>query len=117
MTETLRENITGNPHLLGESDIKKLLIEYSLPAIVGMVIVSLYHIVDSIFIGHGIGLELDEMPIIAKKHQILQPGMVFALEPKFIFPGEGTVGIEDTFVLTESGLEQLTTLDDAVQIL
>jgi Xaa-Pro dipeptidase len=69
------------------------------------------------FIGHGIGLELDEMPIIAKKHQILQPGMVFALEPKFIFPGEGTVGIEDTFVLTESGLEQLTTLDDAVQIL
>ncbi len=55
MTETLRENITGNPHLLGESDIKKLLIEYSLPAIVGMVIVSLYHIVDSIFIGHGIG--------------------------------------------------------------
>jgi len=55
VTETLRENITGNPHLLGESDIKKLLLEYSLPAIVGMVIVSLYHIVDSIFIGHGIG--------------------------------------------------------------
>ena len=69
------------------------------------------------FIGHGIGLELDEMPAIAKNHQILQAGMVFALEPKFIFPGEGTVGIEDAFVLTESGLEQLTTLDDAVQIL
>ena len=69
------------------------------------------------FIGHGIGLELDEIPVIAKNHQILQPGMVFALEPKFIFPGEGTVGIEDTFVLTEGGLEQLTTLDDAVRIL
>jgi putative MATE family efflux protein len=55
VTETLQEDITGNPHLLGESDIKKLLLEYSLPAIVGMVIVSLYHIVDSIFIGHGIG--------------------------------------------------------------
>lgn len=55
MTETARPSITGNPHLLGDGDIKKLLFEYSLPAIVGMVIVSLYHIVDSIFIGHGIG--------------------------------------------------------------
>ena len=55
MTEILREDINGNPHSLGEDDIKKLLLEYSLPAIVGMVIVSLYHIVDSIFIGHGIG--------------------------------------------------------------
>ena len=54
MTETLRQDIIGNPHLLGKSDIKKLLFEYSLPAIVGMVIVYLYHIVDSIFIGHGI---------------------------------------------------------------
>jgi putative MATE family efflux protein len=55
VTETLRQDIIGNPHLLGKSDIKKLLFEYSLPAIVGMVIVYLYHIVDSIFIGHGIG--------------------------------------------------------------
>ena len=54
MTEIFREDINGNPHSLGEDDIKKLLLEYSLPAIVGMVIVSLYHIVDSIFIGHGI---------------------------------------------------------------
>jgi Xaa-Pro aminopeptidase len=70
------------------------------------------------FVGHGVGLELDELPVIAKNHRIsLQPGMVFALEPKFIFPGEGTVGIEDTFVLTQSGLEQFTTLDDSIRIL
>jgi len=69
------------------------------------------------FIGHGIGLELDELPVIAKNFQIiLQPGMVFALEPKFVFPGEGAVGIEDTFVVTENALEQLTGHDDSIQI-
>lgn len=70
------------------------------------------------FIGHGIGLELDELPVIAKNYKIaLQPGMVFALEPKFVFPGEGAVGVEDTFVLTESGLEQLTGVDDSIMVL
>lgn len=43
--------------------------------------------------------------------------MVFALEPKFVFPGEGAVGVEDTFVLNEDGLEQLTGIDDAIQVL
>lgn len=68
------------------------------------------------FIGHGIGIELDELPVIAKNFNIiLKPGMVFALEPKFIFPGEGAVGIEDTFVVTDSGLEQITYFDEAIQ--
>lgn len=68
------------------------------------------------FIGHGVGIELDELPVIAKNFNIiLQPGMVFALEPKFIFPDEGAVGIEDTFVVTESGLEQITYFDEAIQ--
>jgi len=51
----IRQDNTNDPHLLGKGDIKKLLVQYSLPAILGMVITSLYHIVDSIFIGHGIG--------------------------------------------------------------
>ena len=55
MTETLRPRIIGNPTCLVRERYQKLLFEYSLPAIVGMVIVYLYHIVDSIFIGHGIG--------------------------------------------------------------
>lgn len=70
------------------------------------------------FIGHGVGLELDELPVLAKGlATILQPNMVFAIEPKFVFPGEGVVGIENTFVLTESGMERITiTPDDLVII-
>lgn len=70
------------------------------------------------FIGHGIGLELDELPVIARNYKmILQPGMAFALEPKFIFPGEGAVGVEDTFVLHDDGLEQLTGIDDMIHVI
>lgn len=71
------------------------------------------------FIGHGVGLELDELPVLAKNYSIkMQPGMIIALEPKFIFPDEGTVGIEDTFIVTENGLQPfLPTLDDAIHIL
>lgn len=45
----------NNPHLLGTEKIGKLLVQYSIPAIVGMTITSLYNIIDSIFIGHGVG--------------------------------------------------------------
>ena len=70
------------------------------------------------FIGHGVGLELDELPVIARNHDLtLTGGMVFALEPKFVFSGEGAVGIEDTFVVRSHGLEQITRFDDALQIL
>ena len=62
------------------------------------------------FIGHGVGIELDEYPFIARGFtgQHLQPGMVFAFEPKLVFPGEGAVGIENTFYLSESGVKRLT---------
>lgn len=61
------------------------------------------------FIGHGVGLELDEFPVIARKVNFtLEEGMVFTLEPKFIFPDQGAVGIEDTFVVRTHGLQQLT---------
>ncbi|MDA8234661.1 MAG: Xaa-Pro peptidase family protein [Clostridia bacterium] len=70
------------------------------------------------FVGHGVGLELDEMPVIAKGVKtLLEPGMVFALEPKFVFPGEGVVGIENTFVVTPDGVERLTlNPDELVEI-
>ncbi|MGM0652387.1 MAG: M24 family metallopeptidase [Bacillota bacterium] len=69
------------------------------------------------FIGHGVGLELDELPVIARGVDILlEKGAVFALEPKFIFPGEGTVGIEDTFVVGDNSLEQLTIFSDQLQV-
>ncbi len=70
------------------------------------------------FVGHGVGLELDELPIIAPGYDVpLEEGMVFALEPKFIFPSEGTVGIEDTFVVGCDSLIQLTDFSEAMQVL
>ena len=70
------------------------------------------------FVGHGIGLELDELPVIGRKSpHVLKEGMVIALEPKFILPGEGLAGIENSFVVTEKGLDKLTNFDDAIQVL
>jgi Xaa-Pro dipeptidase len=65
------------------------------------------------FIGHGVGLELDELPVLAKGlNTVLEAGMVVAIEPKFVFPGEGVVGIENTFVINEKGAEKLTVTPD-----
>jgi Xaa-Pro dipeptidase len=71
------------------------------------------------FIGHGLGVEIDEYPFIARgfNDQRLEEGMVFAFEPKVVFPGEGAVGIENTFYLTQSGLKQLTHSDQRLVIL
>jgi len=61
------------------------------------------------FIAHGIGLELNELPFIAQGQSYpLEEGMTFAVEPKMVFPGEGSVGIENTVVVTENGYEILT---------
>jgi Xaa-Pro aminopeptidase len=69
------------------------------------------------FIGHGVGLELDEYPFLAKGQEMpLAEGMTIALEPKLIIPGRGVVGIENTHVVTAGGLETLTRFDDAVQV-
>ncbi len=56
------------------------------------------------FIGHGIGLELIEQPVISRgRKERLKPGMVFALEPKMVFLNEFSAGIESVFVVTETG--------------
>jgi len=44
----------------------------------------------------------------------LEPGMVIAVEPKFTFPGQGVVGIENTYVITETGFEKLTVSREGV---
>ena len=67
------------------------------------------------FIGHGLGLEIDELPIITPDFsETLKEGMVIALEPKFIFPGLGVVGLEDDYLVTPSGLERLTLTDQTI---
>lgn len=61
------------------------------------------------FLGHSIGLVMDEAPAIAKGFkQSLQPGMTFAVEPKIALPGLGMVGTENTYVVTENGARSLT---------
>jgi len=61
------------------------------------------------FVGHGIGLEVDEYPFLAPRlDSPLKAGMVFALEPKIFHPGKGISGIEDTYLVTDGGLERLT---------
>jgi Xaa-Pro dipeptidase len=61
------------------------------------------------FVGHGIGLEIDELPLLARGwDEPLEEGMVFALEPKFVFPGEGAVGIENSYLVVGDGVERLT---------
>jgi Xaa-Pro aminopeptidase len=61
------------------------------------------------FVAHGVGLELDELPVIAPKYDIpLEVDVVMAVEPKVFFPGIGGVGVENTYRITESGVERLT---------
>lgn len=67
------------------------------------------------FLGHGIGLEIDELPVLAKGFQYpLEPGMVIAIEPKFTFPHQGVVGIENTYAITDKGYEKLTVTREGV---
>jgi len=61
------------------------------------------------FVGHGLGLEINEWPILRRgEKKPLESGMVFAFEPKFVFPDEGAVGIEVDFIVREQGLERVT---------
>lgn len=66
------------------------------------------------FIGHGIGVEIDEFPFIARgfDDQLLEEKMCFAFEPKAVFVGEGAVGIENTFWVEADGLRRLTYSDE-----
>ncbi|HML05747.1 MAG TPA: Xaa-Pro peptidase family protein [Methanobacterium sp.] len=61
------------------------------------------------FLGHGIGLLIDELPVIAERfNEPLQEGMVFAVEPKKGIKDIGMVGIENTFIVTPKGGECIT---------
>jgi Xaa-Pro aminopeptidase len=69
------------------------------------------------FIGHGVGLELDEFPVISERFDdVLEEGMAIAFEPKFLFPG-GTVGFENTYKIVSKGVESLNRVDEAIQYL
>lgn len=61
------------------------------------------------FVGHGIGLEINEPPVLTpRSKEVLESTMTFALEPKFVIPDVGAVGIENSFLVIENGVEKLT---------
>jgi Xaa-Pro aminopeptidase len=70
------------------------------------------------FLGHGIGLEIDEWPVLARGFNApLEEGMTLAIEPKFTFPGLGVVGLENTYLITESGCMALTLSPESIYII
>jgi Xaa-Pro aminopeptidase len=67
------------------------------------------------FVGHGIGLEINEPPVLTpRSNEILEPNMAFALEPKFVIPHVGAVGIENSFLVTRTGVEKLTLFHEEI---
>lgn len=65
------------------------------------------------FIGHGVGIELNEQPVVMERnHDPLLKNMTIALEPKFVLPEIGAVGVENTYIVTDNGLENLTVLSE-----
>ncbi len=65
------------------------------------------------FIGHGVGLEINEPPVLTpRSRDVLQTGMVIAVEPKFVLPGIGAVGIENTYIINDNGVENITLCEE-----
>ena len=70
------------------------------------------------FVGHGMGLEINEPPVFAARtREVLKKNMAVALEPKFVLPGIGAVGIENTYFVTETGLENVTVCEEDIIVL
>jgi Xaa-Pro aminopeptidase len=66
------------------------------------------------FVGHGVGLQIDEYPVIGPLDHKIVENMIVAVEPKMIYPGVGVVGIEDTFLVGAKGAERLTRLPQEI---
>jgi len=67
------------------------------------------------FIGHGVGLEINEPPVLSSRsNDILQEYMVIAVEPKFVLPSIGSVGIENTYIITNHGIEKVTLCEESM---
>lgn len=67
------------------------------------------------FVGHGLGLQINELPVLtAKSKDTIQENMVIAFEPKFVLPGCGAVGIENTYLITSQRVENLTVFKEDI---
>lgn len=67
------------------------------------------------YIGHGVGIEINEAPVLApRSREVLEEGNVIALEPKYVIPQVGAVGVESTYVVTNNGLECITNFPEEI---
>ena len=67
------------------------------------------------YIGHGVGIEVNEAPVLApRSREILEKGNVIALEPKYVIPQVGAVGVESTYVITDEGMECITNFPEEI---
>ncbi len=67
------------------------------------------------FCGHGVGIEINEIPVIApRSRDILQENNAIAMEPKFVIPHVGAVGIENTYIITPSGARCITNAPEEI---
>ena len=74
------------------------------------------HTQHAAFIGHGVGIQLNELPVITPRSKhLLEQNMTIALEPKFVIPHVGAVGVENTYLVTPDGLRSLTEFPEEIQ--
>jgi len=67
------------------------------------------------FLGHGIGIELAELPFITANHTYpIEDGAVFAIEPKMVFPKKGSCGYENTVHYSNGKCRIITDFDDDI---
>lgn len=67
------------------------------------------------FCGHGVGIEINETPVIApRSRDILQTGNAIAMEPKFVIPHVGAVGIENTYIVSPEGARCITNAPEEI---
>jgi Xaa-Pro aminopeptidase len=70
------------------------------------------------FIGHAVGLEVNETPVLAPRFDApLEVGNTIAIEPKYTHPSFGVIGVENTYVVREDGLENLTDCPEDVIVI
>ena len=67
------------------------------------------------FVGHGAGIEINEPPVLmGRSKDLLQAGMTIAFEPKFVIPGVGAVGVENTYLIHADHAENLTEMEENI---
>lgn len=70
------------------------------------------------FVGHGVGIEINELPVLApRSRDIIAQGNVIAVEPKFVIPGTGAVGIENTYIVGPDTTECITNAPEELKSL